>query len=293
MTALYDALAERLFTGDLARPSRVAETLLTLDRVRAHAFLTSPEVFKLDNPALLDILMPLDSAECTVPPSILVPMMPALLAWSDGADKLGRTGAAYEVALAVLARSDLEAARPLAEAALRSGDEYRRKTAAEVLAIVARVDDALSVVEAAVDEWTDEDGIDFGELGAVRTNYYLAHEADEMIRHEGLRGYLLETPDQNLARASAALKAIGAPLAAESVRKAYALFKKARKLKPRAGERSLIEVLHRPELSAQLESLHAPFIDPERREKISTLLGLYAISNPPEFQAPKKRSRRR
>jgi hypothetical protein len=293
VAALYDVVFERLSTGDLGPFYQIAKTLLSLDPRRAWVFLTSPEVFREDNPEILGVLIALDSAKSVVPAPNLIAMLPALRAWSDAADEGGRPGAPYEVALLLLARSDPKAARPLVEEALRSDDEFRRELAGEALTIIECVDDALSVVQTAVAELAEdagEDGIDFDLLDDVHTAYFLAHEADEIIRNEGFNGYLLETPEGNVSRTPEALEAIGALRAAESVRQAHALVKK---LRPRKGEDSALQALYRPEVIARLSELQVPFLEPEPGEEIPSLLRLYALRNPGAFRAPKKRKRRR
>jgi hypothetical protein len=293
ITALYNVIAERLCTGELGAFSHVAETLLKLDPARAYTFLTSHEVFRIEYPDFLGVLMALNSAGCTVPSSAIIPMMPALLAWSDNADPAGRRGYPYEVALMLLARSDAKAARPLVEQAIRSENEFRRESAGEALAIIDDVDDALSIVQAAVADLAAEcaeDELDFDLLDDAHANYYLAHEADEMIRNEGFTGYLMETPDANIARTPEALKAIGARSAAESVRQARALVKK---IKPRKGDGSLYHALRSPEVAARIEELHRPFLEPEPGQDIPTLLRRYTVNNPSEFRRVKKPRKRR
>lgn len=293
VTVLYDLIFERLSSGDLGPYSEVAETLLRIDPRRARTFLTSPEVFRADHPEVLGVLSALDSAGCVVPTPALLAMLPALRAWSDAADQGGRPGAPYEVALCLLARSDAAAARPLVDEAVRSGNEFRRRLAGEALTIIEGVEDALSIVETAVAEVAedaDEDGIDFDLLEEAHAHYYLAHEADENVRNEGLSGYLLETPDGNVARAPEALKAVGAPRAAEAIRQARSLVKK---LRPRKGEESAIQALYRPEVVARLAELEAPFLEPEPGKEIRTLLRLYALRHPEYFQRPRSRKRRR
>ncbi len=298
-------------SGELGETYDVAETLLKLDLRRALASLTSPEVFRADNPVILPILIALESVEAAVRASALVPMMPALRAWSDASDKGGPPGAPYEVALSVLARSDPEAARPLVEEALRSDDPFRRERAEKALTIIEGVDDALAIVHAAVadlrdetdetvendetdeddeDDEDDEGGIDFDLLDDVHANYYLAHEADEIIKGEGLNGYLFETPDRNVARTPEALEAIGALRAAESIREARALI---RGLRPREGEDSSHQAMDRPEVVARVDELQAPFLEPEPGEEIPGLLRLYALRNPDAFRKPKKRTKGR
>ncbi len=299
VAALYDVISEQMSSGELGETYDVAETLLKLDLRRALASLTSPEVFRADNPVILPILIALESVEAAVRASALVPMMPALRAWSDASDKGGPPGAPYEVALSVLARSDPEAARPLVEEALRSDDPFRRERAEKALTIIEGVDDALAIVHAAVadlrdetDETVenDEGGIDFDLLDDVHANYYLAHEADEIIKGEGLNGYLFETPDRNVARTPEALEAIGALRAAESIREARALI---RGLRPREGEDSSHQAMDRPEVVARVDELQAPFLEPEPGEEIPGLLRLYALRNPDAFRKPKKRTKGR
>lgn len=293
ITTLYDLIAEHLRTGELEEFSHVAETLLKLDPARAYAFLTSPEVFRTDYPEFLHVLMALDEVGCTVRSSELIPMMPALLAWSDDRDPAGRRGWPYEVALALLARSDPRAARPLVEQALHSEIKFRRESAEEALAIIEEVDDAFSIVQAAVAELAEEcgaDGLDFDLLDDAHANYYLADEAYQTICHEGFTGYLMETPDANIARTPQALKAIGATAAADSIRGARALVKK---LKPRKGEDSFYQALRRPEAAARIEELHRPFLKPEPGKDIPTLLRLYTVNNPDNFRPAKKRKKRR
>ncbi len=292
ITAVYDLIFERLSNGELGEFYNVAETLLKVDPARAHAFLTSPEVFRVDYPQFLGVMIALESAGCTVPSSALFPMMPALLAWSDGADPAGRTGSAYEVALGLLARSDPKGARPLVKEALRSKNDYRRKSAGEALAVIEKVDEALSIAQAAVAELAedaDENGMDFDLIDEAHANYYLAHEAYETIRNEGINGYLMETPEANIARTPEALEAIGAHRAAESIRQAHALLR----LKPLKGERHLHEMLNRPDVVDRMDALYAPFLEPRPGEDIPSLLRQYAISNPDDFRKPKKRKKRR
>jgi HEAT repeat protein len=288
---VFDALAERLDQVSSTDLTNTAVAMLRLDMERAVATLTVPERFRPENPELVSLLHAFKVARIVVPREALLPIMPVLRAESDATIAGGRGKYPYEAALPVLARSVPEAARPLVEEALQSTDMVRRDAASSAMEVLAAVDGALDAVNRRL--WRGEGRgapqLDLDALTVGQRNYYLSFEADARVTNGGLAQFFLNPSGRFADETPAALEAIGAPRAAEAVRRARELI---RSLPPKAHGQTLYDMLSRPDVRERLGRIETEFFNDT--DDIITLLRLYAARHAEDFrEARRERNRSR
>jgi len=272
VTKIFPALHDLIRKQDAERGNKVAQLMLEIDRKRAIASLVAADVLTVDNRRADEVLRALNDASITIGHDLLLPLLRDVKqrAAERPYDK------AYAEALKAYGRNPDDRAEELLRAEIENANEEVQAGAAEALAALKGVNDALRYVFA---KQKEADG-DFDGLSVPQQHYMAVYLCNAEVNNGGFSVYFVNSSAESWPEALAGYRAIGAVERERLLRKAIDLFGPKGPALDK-GQRDDQRAIWPPEHRQKLDALDTEYY--KCKENVKALLARYAAAHHSHF----------
>jgi HEAT repeat protein len=272
VTKIFPALHDLIRKQDAERGNKVAQLMLEIDRKRAIASLAAADVLTVDNRRADEVLRALNDASITIGHDLLLPLLRDVKqrAAERPYDRV------YAEALKAYGRNPDDKAEVLLRAEIENANEEVQAGAAEALAALKGVHDALRYVFA---KQTEAAG-DFDGLSVPQQHYMAVYLCNAEVNNGGFSVYFVNSSAESWPEALAGYRAIGAVERERLLRKAVELFGPQGPALDK-GQRDEQRATWPPEHRQKLDALDTEYY--KCKENVKALLARYAAAHHSHF----------
>lgn len=272
MSEVFPALHDLIRTKDSRRGNKTAKLMLSIDFDRAAASLTAADVLVADNPLADEVLKALYDENVTVPHERLLPFLRDVKPRATARP----FNTAYAQALKAYGRNPDDKTESLLRAEIENEDKDIQVGAAEALAALRGVTNALNFVF----EKQREAGGDFDKLFVPQQHYLAVANCNAEINNGDFSAYFVNSTAETWPEALAGFRAIGAVQRERLLRKAIDLFGPKGPALDKGG-RDEQRAAWPPEHNKTLNALDTEYY--KCKENVKALLARYAAAHHQHF----------